>query len=306
MATRKLQDLLRKHVLREALDPIAIVELEKTVAPLDEQRIDGYCELRAERPPPSELVHLGVMRRMAELEKRSMVEQFSGTTTVDAIDDLLRKKFHLHHSLKKQKRNARVPKPVLWVLSAGRPSEVLTECAGLPARKGDGDGGGDWPLGFYFCAPVLRTWVVVLSELPKTSETRLLRMFGPPLMQLEVLAELETLPTESPEQQPWIDILAEVRYLIEKEPGLSPEEKTVMTELRKRWEKEKADLRREGEAAGEAKGKAAAILAVLQARGFVVSERTSTQIRSCRDLAVLDGWLVRAATAASENEVIAA
>ena len=52
-------------------------------------------------------------------------------------------------------------------------------------------GAAPWPPGFYRCVPVLRLWVVVLAELPKTPETRLLRMFGPPPMQLAVLAELD-------------------------------------------------------------------------------------------------------------------
>ena len=67
---RKLQDVLRKHILREALEPVAVVELEKTIALLDEQRADGYCELRPDRPPDSALPHLGLLRRMAELARR--------------------------------------------------------------------------------------------------------------------------------------------------------------------------------------------------------------------------------------------
>ena len=54
-AMPKLHDLLCKYLLREALDPIGNVELEKPVAPLDEQRIDVFCELRPELPPPDSL-----------------------------------------------------------------------------------------------------------------------------------------------------------------------------------------------------------------------------------------------------------
>jgi hypothetical protein len=291
---RKLQDVLRKHLLREALDPIAAVHLEKPVAPLDEQRIDAYCELRADLPPPEALPHLGLVRRMAEVGPRSMVEQFSETPSVDTVDDLLRKKHHLHHSLKKTIKGTTVPKPVLWVVSPSRPDEVLADYVGLPLP--------DWPSGFYRCAPGLTTWVVVLAELPKRPETRLLRMFGPAKMQLEVLHELRALPTDDPQRQPWVDILAEVRYLIEKEPDPSPEEYTIMTELRQRWEREKADLRREG----QTQSKAEAILTVMAARGFSVSERVRTQIMGCHDLSVLERWLARAVTAPSENDVIAA
>ena len=47
----KLHDLLCKHLLREALDPISTVEIEKPVAPLDEQRIDVYSHRRCSLRP---------------------------------------------------------------------------------------------------------------------------------------------------------------------------------------------------------------------------------------------------------------
>ncbi len=117
-------------------------------------------------------------------------------------------------------------------------------------------------------------------------------------MQLEVLKELDALAPDDPQGQAWVDILAEVRYLIEQVPDLSLEEQAVMTELRQRWEREKADLR--------SSTKAEAILAVMKARGLAVSEGVRTRVLACRDLGILDRWLVRAATAASDTEVTAA
>ena len=299
---RKLHDLLCKHLLREALDPISIVELEKPVAPLDEQRIDVYCELRAELPPPDALPHLGLLRRMAEVERRFLIEPFSASPSVDSVDDNLRKKLNLHHGLKKAAKGASSPKPVLWVLSPGRPEDVLHAYAAVPVA--------DWPSGFYCCAPELTMWIVVLSELPKTAETLLLRLLGTATMQLETLRELDALPLSAAQRQPWIDILADVRYLFDETPDCSPEEQTIMTELRQRWEREKADLRAagkaEGKVEGKAEGKAEGILALLKARGLPVSEPVKARLLSCKDLSILDRWLVRAATASSDSDVIAA
>ena len=58
-----------------------------------------------------------------------------------------------------------------------------------------------------------------------------------------------------------------------------------------------------GEAKGEAKGRAAALLAVLGARGIEVSEELRVRILACTQLTMLEGWLVRAATARSAAEV---
>jgi len=61
----------------------------------------------------------------------------------------------------------------------------------------------------------------------------------------------------------------------------------------------------QGEAKGEAKGRIAAIFALLDARGVAVAEAERERILACRDLAQLDRWVVRAATAASLDVVFA-
>jgi hypothetical protein len=60
-----------------------------------------------------------------------------------------------------------------------------------------------------------------------------------------------------------------------------------------------------GEAKGKAEGKAEGVLAVLEARGLAVGEEQRARILSCSELAVLDRWLRRAATAAAADDVFA-
>lgn len=138
----------------------------------------------------------------------------------------------------------------------------------------------------------------MLTELPRTLDTLLLRLLGPATMQIEALRELDALPLSEAQRRPWIDILAEVRYLFGAGPDLSAEEKTIMTELRQRWEREKAELR--------AEGKAEAILTVLTARGFQVSDGVRQRVLGCKDPGLLERWLTRAVTALSDAEVITA
>jgi len=66
----------------------------------------------------------------------------------------------------------------------------------------------------------------------------------------------------------------------------------------------KATAKSEGEALGEARGMAEAILKVLQKRGILVSEAQRQEIVGCHDLNRLDEWLDRAVTAASIAEVM--
>lgn len=100
------------------------------------------------------------------------------------------------------------------------------------------------------------------------------------------------------QRQPWIDILPDVRYLLDEAQEPTPEEKTIMTELRQRWEREKAELR--------AEGTAKAILTILTTRGLQVSDGTRQHVLDCKDPSTLDRWLARALTATTDSEVIAA
>ncbi len=61
----------------------------------------------------------------------------------------------------------------------------------------------------------------------------------------------------------------------------------------------------EGKAAGVVEGKVAAVLAVLSARGLPVSNEVRARIETCTDVAMLDLWISRAATASSIDEVFA-
>ncbi len=67
----------------------------------------------------------------------------------------------------------------------------------------------------------------------------------------------------------------------------------------------RAEGRLEGEAKGEAKGEARAVLAVLDARGVDVPEAVHTRITECSDLDQLDGWVRRAVTADSVEDLFA-
>jgi hypothetical protein len=64
-----------------------------------------------------------------------------------------------------------------------------------------------------------------------------------------------------------------------------------------------ADREARGEARGEAKGRAAGIFNLLAARGIAVDEATRARIAATRDLALLDRWLLTAATCSSAAEL---
>src|ERR1700690_3300452 len=68
----------------------------------------------------------------------------------------------------------------------------------------------------------------------------------------------------------------------------------------------KALMRADGLAEGRAEGKREALLELLEARGLSATEEERALIQSCTDPAMLGAWNVKAATARSVGEVLAA
>ncbi len=62
-------------------------------------------------------------------------------------------------------------------------------------------------------------------------------------------------------------------------------------------------LRRDIEAIGEVRGKAEALVTVLEARGFDLDASTRDRISGCDDIETLNGWIARAVTAPSLGAV---
>lgn len=298
----KLHDLICKHLLRAALEPLGTVEVEKPVAPLDEQRIDVYFELRPDPPPPGALPHLGVLRRMVEVERCALIEPYSATPTAENLDDNLRKKLNLHHGLKRAARGVVVARPLLWVLSPGRPEEALWGLSGTRDA--------DWPSGFYRCAPQLATWIVVMAEVPKTEQTRFLRLLGPPALQLEAMREHDRLLLDDTHQRlDWLEILAEIRYLFDEPSQGGGEDDMQYEEIRARSKREFRDVVEAAWAQARANRIAAQaddILTVLEARGVAISAAVRERVLGCQDSDVLKRWLIRAAVASSDAEVVEA
>ncbi|WP_026415123.1 hypothetical protein [Actinomadura oligospora] len=59
----------------------------------------------------------------------------------------------------------------------------------------------------------------------------------------------------------------------------------------------------EGRAEGRAQGQGEALLVVLEGRGVAVSDKARERVHECVDPDVLRGWLLRAVTALTEEDV---
>lgn len=94
-----------------------------------------------------------------------------------------------------------------------------------------------------------------------------------------------------------------VRAVLEIEMNLSDYE--FKSELfRRKLAEGQASAEARGLARGEARGESRALLAVLAARGLVISDALRARIVECNDTATLERWISRAATAQTAEEAI--
>lgn len=293
---RFYRDVYSKKLLQEALDPVDAVEAQKQVAPHDPQYCDLFCQPRVDRLPKSEVLHLGVLWDMTA--QICTIEPCSKTPTVTDLRGLARKQLNLHHELCKSASDVALPVPQQWILSPGLPVGAVASVAAASVAG--------WPPGFYRSVDLLNQWIVVLAELPKTAETRLLRLMGPDEMRQEAIQEISALADEDPTRKPLIVILHEMVYFlvqqVESDAELSATEKSQMTQLRQEFEQFQTNLLQKG----AARGKAEMLLAVLAARGVLLTDAVRQKILTCTDLAELDRLAVLATTAVTPADVLTA
>jgi hypothetical protein len=303
---RRRHDSLGKDLLSLWLEQLGAVASPRRVQG-EERQVDlVFSEAAAE--PPGYRAKLGVLGRMAR--GLTALEVFRNPSTADELRSCVLKVVELHEELRRRARRGRdslaaVPLPHLWALTPTLSDDLR---GGFGARQRRG-----MPRGFLGLPGELGTTVVVLARLPRTPETLWLRLLARGEVQRAALEELGTLPSAHPLREE--TVLRVLRWRTEASQSPAPseaDEEFLMNSERlvAQWKKEllregKAEGKAEGRAEGEAKGKAEALLLVLGARGLEPSAEQVSQVRSCREPAALERWLVRATTAPTLAEVFA-
>jgi hypothetical protein len=216
-------DQLAKNILREALQLLGTVETQAEVFS-EPQAIDVWCV-----PDPARRaagVDLGMLAQIAS--EPCLIEPFHSALDLRELRDCIRKQLTWHHSLESKARGG-APFPTLWILSAGRPVTAIDSFRLAP------DPGGLACV--YASGPGLRLNLLVLSELPRTRETLLLRLLGAGRNLRAAIADLLALPEGTWERtiaQPWL-IRCRIEVAAETSER-SVEEEELMVEIQKFYE----------------------------------------------------------------------
>jgi hypothetical protein len=196
-------DQFAKQMLREVLAPAGLVETDAEVSP-DAQRIDVWfvpdpAKRRAREP-------FGLLARLTD--RACLLEPFHATPGSDELVDCLQKLLSFRHILSLRKPAS--PTPRMWVISSGRPASGL---GALGFRKLRG-----WPRGLYEAAPALHLGLLVVSDLPITRDTLLLRLMGAGKVLERAIADLRALPKAAPERHAALPTLLRLRLDVPADP----------------------------------------------------------------------------------------
>ncbi len=127
-----------------------------------------------------------------------MFEPFAGAPSVSDVLDCVRKQLSWHSELQRRSgADGEERLPPLYVMSTGRPTTAIV--AALPLRE-DRRASYAGPTGF-------RLFIVVLSELPRSRATLLLRLLGAGRVLRKALGDLMALPDAAWEKcaaVPWL------------------------------------------------------------------------------------------------------
>jgi len=279
-------DQFVKRLVREGLSPGGRVETEAEVTP-DALRIDVWFVPHARRAHKV-LAPLGLLGRMAQMS--CTLEPYHRTPSGDQAADCIAK--HRFFCRELARRRPRPPMPMQWILCSGRPSAAL---AGFCFRSSR------WGRGIYDGPALTRTRIVVVSELPRTRETLLVRLMGANQTLRLAIADVRALPPEAPERRLALPILVHSRLEIPADPAKQTTTDREFLMNTKDVDKYLADL----EQKGRDEGFSQAVLAIYRIRFGAPPVALVTAVERAGDQAEIQR-LIEIVTTLSAEDVAAA
>ena len=199
--------------------------------------------------------------------------------------------------------------PVLWGLSSGPPERAMKGYKLEPMDSAL------WPRGCYAGTPEGTHRLVVISELPRTRDTLLVRTMGRGVTFREAMEDLDALPADAPEHELAGPFLVSLTLQLQNNPNDEVQE--MATQSQKLYEaytrKVRAEGRKEGRKEGRQEGRQEglekglrdAIVAVCTARGLKLLAVHRAKLAAEATPALLRRWLARAATAPRAADIFA-
>lgn len=285
---RHRHDRFAKKLLHRTLESEGTFTAEMEVSP-DAQRFDGYfVPHRARATRRRDLLDRLTTRACA-------FEAFRAAPGPGEIEGCVRKILNARHVL----ALAKPPKPLpsLWILCAGDPRAGLAH-AGAVEKRG-------FVRGVYQAPAVLHTGLIVLSRLPDTRNTLILRLMGTGRTLKRALAELERLPDDAHERHVALPALLEYRTALLAQPARTPEDEEFLMDTQDIVQQLKDAGRLEGRLEGRHETMRNNLVTIYRTRFGSVPRKVRAAIEATHDDAALASW-VEIFVARPATEILAA
>lgn len=220
---RNVFDQLAKRLLVQAFQQTGEVRTQVEIS-AETQAIDAWVHPAPDAAQTRRA--LGLLGRLAE--RTCLVEPFHDPPSMTEIRDCLLKQFaydaRARRTARAEDREAE-PMVPLWILSAGVPRTALVAFEFRPLAG--------WPEGVYGAATGLEARLVVISELPRTRETLLLRLMGARTVFEGAIEDLKALPTDAVEVLVSLPVLVSLRLTLPTEEDQTEEERKFAMDVQK-------------------------------------------------------------------------
>ena len=257
--TRFPHDEFAKGFLESLLSPFGEVQTSFKISS-EVWEVDVYFQAdRSIQPIPE----LGLLGKIAQTD--FVLEPFRNPPTIFQIRACMGKLFDLHANLIREAKRTKQPEPnnpdlpMLWILAPTLSKPILAEYAATLTTEFSATG-------VYLLSPGCKTGIIVIHQLPKTSETLWFRLLGKEKIQSNAIAEVAALPTSYPCRQDALSWLGNLRVILEAREIREPEEEDLMMQLSPIFLEKIQAAEQQGEARGEVKEGQALIIRLLKRR----------------------------------------
>ena len=222
--TRFPHDQFAKDFLESLLSPLGQVQTSLKISG-EVREVDVYFV------PDSNLAPIQELGILAECAKTTVIfEPFRNSVKVPQIRACMSKLYDLHSYLLREAKRQSQPElgdevlPNLWILTPTLSAQILE---GLRAKL-ELD---KWGEGVYLLSPTLKTGIIVIHQLPQTPTTLWVRLSGKGKVQARAIQEVAALPAEHPYRNNALDLLGNLKVILEAREKIEPEEQELIMQL---------------------------------------------------------------------------
>ncbi|QLE56706.1 DUF4351 domain-containing protein [Nostoc sp. TCL26-01] len=256
--TRFIHDQFSKDYLEELLKPYGKIQAPSRVA-AEVKEIDVLFT-----PIPTQtanLATLGILGKMATTP--AIFEPFRNPASIDEINDCISKLSEVKSAMQREaKRNKiKIPEteiPQLWILTPTASKNIISGFSAVIKL--------DWIEGVYFLPKHLRTAIVAIHQLPRTSQTLWLRLLGRGRVQRQAIDELTALPADHPFVRVTLELLYSLQQNLRINQNIEIEDRELVMRLAPLYQQDREKARQEGLEQGLQQGEQQLILRLLNRR----------------------------------------